>query len=99
MSQCESLLLRNVYNKNAYFSGNGVKISSVPAETNTLTTATSETVKLKDSTRRLLDRPADGYDTQAQTNAEQRSRRRAEQIRASRVKRQSTDSQERYRQE
>jgi hypothetical protein len=44
-------LLRNVYNKNAYFNVKGVKTSSVSAETNTLTTAATETVKLKDSTR------------------------------------------------
>jgi hypothetical protein len=71
-------LLRNFYNKNAYFSGNGVKTSSVSAETNKLTTAASETVKLKDSTRCLLDRPADGYDRQIQTEADERARRRAE---------------------
>jgi hypothetical protein len=61
MSQSGCPLLRNVYNKNAYFSGNGVKSSSVSAETNRLTTAASETVKLKDSTSCLLDSPADGY--------------------------------------
>jgi hypothetical protein len=61
MSQSGRTLLRNVYNKNAYFSGNGIKTSSVSVETNTLTTAASETVKLKDSTRCHLDRPADGY--------------------------------------
>jgi hypothetical protein len=49
MSQSGRPLLRNFYNKNAYLSGNGVKTSSVSAETNMLTTATSETVKLKDS--------------------------------------------------
>jgi hypothetical protein len=59
-------LLRNVYNKNAYVSDKGVKTSSVSAETNTLTTAASQTVKLKDSTRCLLDRPADGYNRQIQ---------------------------------
>jgi hypothetical protein len=75
-------LLRNVCNKKAYFSGKGVKTSSISAETNTLTTATSETVKLKDSTRCFLDRPADGYNRQKQT----RARRRAEQIRTSRAK-------------
>jgi hypothetical protein len=81
-------LLRNVYDKNAYFSGNGVKTSSVSALTNTLlvTTAASETVTLKDSTRCLLDRPADGYNRQIQTEADQRARRRSEQIRASRAK-------------
>jgi hypothetical protein len=47
-----------------------------------LTTAASEAVKLKDSTRCLLDYPSDGYNRQKQT----RARRRAEQIRASRVK-------------
>jgi hypothetical protein len=77
MSQSGCPWLRNVYNKNAYFSGNGVKTSSVPAEANTLTTAASETVKLKDSTRCLLDRPADSYNRQKQT----RARRRAEQSR------------------
>jgi hypothetical protein len=61
MSQSCRPLLRNVYSKNAYFSGNGVKSSSVSAETNMITTAASETVKLNDSTRCLLDRPADGY--------------------------------------
>jgi hypothetical protein len=45
MRQSGSPLLRNVYNKNAYFSGNGVKTSSVSAKTNTLTTAASGTVK------------------------------------------------------
>jgi hypothetical protein len=60
MRQSKRPLLRNVCNKNAYFSGNGVKTSWVSAEMNTLTTATSEIVKLKDSTRCLLDRPADG---------------------------------------
>jgi hypothetical protein len=67
MRQSGRPLLRTVYNKNAYFSGNGVKTSSVSAETNTLTTAASETVKLKDSTRCLLDRPADGYNGDIQT--------------------------------
>jgi hypothetical protein len=61
MSKIGRPLLRNVYNKNAHFSGNGIKTSSVSAETNTLTTAASETVKLKDSTRCLLDRPTDDY--------------------------------------
>jgi hypothetical protein len=61
MSQSGRSLLRNVYNKKVYFSGKEVKTSSVSMETNTLTTAASETVKLKDSTRRLLDRPAGGY--------------------------------------
>jgi hypothetical protein len=61
MSQSGRPLLSNVYNKNSYFSGNGVKTSSVSAETNTLTTAASETVKLKDSTGCLLERPTDGY--------------------------------------
>jgi hypothetical protein len=68
MSQSEGPLLCNVYNKNAYFSGNGVKTSSVSAETNLLTTTASETVKLKDSTRCLLDRPADGYNRQSDSN-------------------------------
>jgi hypothetical protein len=63
-------MLGDVYIKSAYFSGNGVKTSSVSAETNTLTTAASETVKLKDSTMCLLDRPADGYNRQIQTEAE-----------------------------
>jgi hypothetical protein len=70
MSQRGRPLLRNVYNKNAYFSGNGVKTSSVSAETNTLTTAASGTMKLKESTRCLLDRSADGITdryTQKQT--------------------------------
>jgi hypothetical protein len=71
MNQSGRSLLRNVYNKNAYFSGNGVKTSSVSAETNTLTTAASETVKLKNSKRCLLDRPADGYNRQIQTKADQ----------------------------
>jgi hypothetical protein len=71
MSQNGRHLLRNVYTKNAYFSGNGVKTSSVSAEMNTLTTAASETEKLKDSTRCLLDRPADGYNRQIQTEAYQ----------------------------
>jgi hypothetical protein len=47
MSQSGRPLLHNVYNKNAYFSGNGVKISSVSMETNKVTTAASETVKLR----------------------------------------------------
>jgi hypothetical protein len=72
MSQSGHPFLRNVYNKNAYFSGNGVKTSSVSAETNTLTTAASETVKLKDSTRCLLDRPTDCYNRQIQTEADER---------------------------
>jgi hypothetical protein len=71
MSQSGRPLLRNVYNKNAYFSGNRVKTSSVSKETNTLTTAASETIKLKDSTRCLLDRLADGYKRQIQTEGEQ----------------------------
>jgi hypothetical protein len=71
MSQSGSPLVRNIYNRNAYFSGNGVKTSSVSGETNMLTTAASETVKLKDSTRCLLDRPADGYNRQIQTEADQ----------------------------
>jgi hypothetical protein len=86
MTQSECLLLRNVYNKNAYFSGNGVKCSSVSAETNTLTTAASETVKLKDSTRCLLVRPAGDYNRQIQTEAEQRARRRAEQSRSEQIR-------------
>jgi hypothetical protein len=61
MSQSGRPLLRNVYNKNVYFSCNRVKTSSVSAEMNTLTIAASETVKLNDSKRCLLDRPADGY--------------------------------------
>jgi hypothetical protein len=75
MSQSGRPLLRNVYNKNAYISGNGVKTSSVSAETNTLTTAASETVKLMDSTKCLLDHPADGYNRQIQTEADQSWRR------------------------
>jgi hypothetical protein len=71
MSQSGRPLLRNVYNENAHFSGNGIKISSASAETNTLTTASSETVKLKDSTRCLLDRAADCYNRQIQTEADQ----------------------------
>jgi hypothetical protein len=67
MSQSGRPLLRNVYNKNAYFSGDGVKLVRFPAEPDTLTTAASETVRLKDSTRCLLDRPADGYNRQIQT--------------------------------
>jgi hypothetical protein len=69
MCQSGRPLLRNVYNKNAYFSSNGVKTSAVAAETNTFTTAASETGKLKDSTWCLLDRPADGYNRQIQTEA------------------------------
>jgi hypothetical protein len=64
-------LLSNVYNKNEYSSGNGIKTSWVSAETNTLTTAATETVKLKVSKRCLLDRPADGYNRQIQTEADQ----------------------------
>jgi hypothetical protein len=86
MSQSGSPFLRNVYNKNARFSGNGVKTSSVSAETITLTTAASETVKLKNSKRCFLDRPADGHNRQIHTEADERARRRAEQIRASRAK-------------
>jgi hypothetical protein len=71
MSQSGRPLLRNVYNKNAYFSGNRVKTSSVSAVTNTLTTAASETVKLKDAARSLLDRPADGYNRQMQIEADE----------------------------
>jgi hypothetical protein len=67
MNQRGCPLLRNVYNKNAYFSGNGVKTSSVSVETNTLTTAASEIVKLRDSTSCPLDRPADRYNRQIQT--------------------------------
>jgi hypothetical protein len=78
-------LLRNVYNKNAYLSGNGVHISSASAVTNTLGAVASETVKLKNSTRYLLDRPADGYNIEIQTEADQRELR-GEQIRASRAK-------------
>jgi hypothetical protein len=72
MSQSGRPLLRNVYNKNAYFSGNGVKTSSVSAETNTLSTAATESMKLKDLTRCLLERPTDGYNRQIQTEADQR---------------------------
>jgi hypothetical protein len=86
MSQRGRPLLCNIYNKNAYFNGNEVKTSSVSTESNTLTTAASETVKLTDSTRCLLDRPADSYNTQIQTEADQKASRRAEQIRASRAK-------------
>jgi hypothetical protein len=71
MSESGRPLLRNVYNRNAYLSGNGLKTSSVSAETNTLTTAASETVKLKDSTRCFLDRPADGYNKQIETEADE----------------------------
>jgi hypothetical protein len=78
-------LLRNVYNKNAYFGGNGVKTSSVSAETNMLTSVESETVKLKDSTRCLLMRPIDGYNREIQTEAERAEivelrRRQAEEV-------------------
>jgi hypothetical protein len=69
MSQSGRPLLRNVCHNNAYFSGNGIKTSSVSAETNTLITAASETVKLKNSTWRLFDRPADGYNREIQTEA------------------------------
>jgi hypothetical protein len=72
MSQSGRPLLRNVYNRNAYCSGNGVKISSISAETITLTTAASETVKLTNSKRSLLDRPTDGYNRQIQTEADDR---------------------------
>jgi hypothetical protein len=75
MSQSGRPLLRNVYNKNAYVSSNGVKTSSVSPGTNTLTTAGSETVKLKDSTRCLLDRPPDGYNRQKQSRASRVNRR------------------------
>jgi hypothetical protein len=71
MSQSGRPLLRNVYNKNAYCNGIGVKTSSVSAETKTLTIAASETVELRDSTRRLLDRPADGYNRQIQRQTEE----------------------------
>jgi hypothetical protein len=71
MIQSGCLLLRNVYNNNAYYGGNGVKTSSVSAETNILTIAASETVKLKDPTRCLLDRPADGCNIQIQTEADE----------------------------
>jgi hypothetical protein len=54
-----------------YLSGNGVKTSSVPAETNMLTTDASETMKLKDLTGCLLDRPADSYNRQIQSEADQ----------------------------
>jgi hypothetical protein len=47
-----------------------------------LTTAASETMTLKDSTRCLLDRPADGYNKQIQTETDEKARRRAEQSRA-----------------
>jgi hypothetical protein len=73
MSQSGRPLLCNVYNKNVYFSGNGVKTSSVSAETNTLTTAASETVKLKDSTRCSLDRLVSGCNRQIQTETDQLS--------------------------
>jgi hypothetical protein len=71
MSQSRRPLLRSVYDKNADFSCNGVKTSSVSTETNTLTTVASETMKLKNSTRCLLDRPADSYNRQTQTEADQ----------------------------
>jgi hypothetical protein len=71
MSQSGSSLLRNVYNNNAYFSGNGVKTSSVSEETNKLTTAAYDNVKLKVSTRCLPDFPADGYNRQIQTEEDQ----------------------------
>jgi hypothetical protein len=71
MSHSGRPLPGNVYNKNVYFSGNGVKTSSVSAETNALTTSASEIVKLKYSTRCLLDRPADGYNRKIQTEADQ----------------------------
>jgi hypothetical protein len=71
MSQSGRPLLCNVYNKNAYFSGNGVKTSLVSEETNTLTSTALEIVKLKDSTRYLVDCLADGYNRQIQTEAEQ----------------------------
>jgi hypothetical protein len=61
-------LLRNVYNKNEYFSGNGVKTSSVSAETNTLSTAASDTVKFKDSIRCLLECPTDSYNRPSGNN-------------------------------
>jgi hypothetical protein len=55
-------LLRNVYNKNAYFSGNGVRTSLVSAVTNTLAAVVSENRKLEESIRRLLDRQSDASD-------------------------------------
>jgi hypothetical protein len=70
MSQSGRPLLRNVYKKNAFCSGNEVITCSVSAETNILNTAASEIVKLKDSTRCLLDRSADGCNRQIQTNAD-----------------------------
>jgi hypothetical protein len=54
MSQSKSSLLGNVYNRKAYFSGNGIKTSSVSVEMNMLTTAASETVKLRDLTGRAI---------------------------------------------
>jgi hypothetical protein len=70
MSQSGHPLLCNFYNKNAYFSSNGVKTSSVSAETNVLTTTALETMKLKVSTRCLLYCLADGYNRQIQTEAD-----------------------------
>jgi hypothetical protein len=57
MSQSGRPLLGNIYNKNAYFSGNWVKCSGNEYANH----RGNGTVKLKDSTRGLLDRPSDGY--------------------------------------
>jgi hypothetical protein len=70
MSQNGRPLLHDIYNKNAYISGNGVKNSSVSSETNMLTTTASETREMKDSTRCLVDHPADGYNRQIQTEGD-----------------------------
>jgi hypothetical protein len=75
MSQSGHPLLRNVYNKNSYFSGNGVKTIFVSAKTNMVTTTASEAMKQKDSTRCLLDGPADRTDRIRQMQRDSRNSR------------------------
>jgi hypothetical protein len=59
---------------------------------NTLTTIASETVRLKDLTRCLLDCSADGYNRQIQTEGKQtRARRTAELAEIAEVSRHETE--------
>jgi hypothetical protein len=70
MSQSGRPLLRNVYNKNAYFSGNGVKTNFGSRGNEYGNHRCIGNRETKDSTRCLLDRPADGCNRQIQTEAD-----------------------------
>jgi hypothetical protein len=61
MSQSGRPLLSNVYNQKAYFSGNGVKTSSVAAVLKAFPIQLTYETARNPRRRRLLHRPAVGY--------------------------------------